>query len=104
SMMPYMYATQAGSDHVYFFLHALFLVLCVAYFQRIFDEILPLPLSIAPVAAFANMVRPVGAILFWVFVLVAICWQPRDWRRLGATSRLHIALMAGWVRWARARG
>jgi hypothetical protein len=104
SMMPYMYATQAGSDHVYFFLHALFLVLCVAYFQRIFDRSLPLPLSIALVAAFANMVRPVGAILFWVFVLVAICWQPRDWRRLAATSGLYIALMAAWMVWDREWG
>jgi hypothetical protein len=104
SMMPYMYATQAGSDHVYFFLHALFLLLCVAYFHRQFDQRLVLPLSIALVAAFANMVRPVGAILFWVFILVAGVSRPRDWRRLAATSGLYIALMTAWMVWDREWG
>jgi hypothetical protein len=104
SMTSYIYATQAGSDHVYFFLHALFLVLCVTYFWRPFDHGAVVPMSIAVVAAYANMVRPVGAILFWVFILIAAFFRPRDWRRLGAASALYGALMAAWVVWDREWG
>jgi hypothetical protein len=104
SMTSYMYATQAGSDHVYFFLHALFLLLCVTYFHRRLDPYFALPVSIALVAAGANMVRPVGAILFWVFILVAALWRRGDWRRLALTGGVYVALMAAWMIWDREWG
>ena len=59
SMTPYIYATMAGSDQLYFFLHALFLFMCVAYFHRRLDQRFALPIGIAVVAAYSNVVRPV---------------------------------------------
>src|SRR5205807_3833745 len=101
SMTSYIYATMAGSDQLYFFLHALFLFMCVAYFHRRLDQRLALPIGIAMVAAYSNMVRPVGAVLFWIFILIAAALRWRDWRRLLAASGVYIALMAGWIMWDR---
>src|SRR5262249_50318948 len=101
SMTPYMYATVAASDQVYFFMHALLLCLCVAYFHRRLDQRLTLPIIIAVVAAYTNMVRPVGAIIFWLFIVVAIVFRRHDWRRLLVASAVYTSIMAGWVWWDR---
>src|SRR5262249_16256256 len=103
-MTPYMYASLAGSDQVYFFLHALLLCLCVSYFQRRLDRRLLLPICIAIVAAYANMVRPVGAVVFWLFILVAFVLRSPDLRRLLLASSVYMLLMAGWVVWDREYG
>ncbi len=104
SMTPTIYATMAGSDQVFFFLHALLLCLCVTYFHRRLDRRLTLPIVIAVVAACAHLVRPVGAVLFWIFVFVAVLLRPHDWRRLAAASGVYVALMAAWVVWDRDHG
>ncbi len=104
SMTPYIYATSAGSDQVFFFLHALLLLLCVSYFHRRLDRNLALPIGIAVVAAYAHMVRPVGAVLFWIFIALAVLLRPRDWRRLAAASAVYVAIMAVWVLWDRDYG
>ncbi len=104
SMTPYIYATRAGSDHVYFFLHALLLCLCVNYFQRHWQTTPTLLAAIVGVAAFCNMVRPVGAMIFWIFIAVAAVLRPRDLRRLAVAGAAYLILMAGWVLWDRAYG
>jgi hypothetical protein len=104
SMTSYMYATEAGSDHVYFFLHALVLLMCVNYFRRPWDQRLAPVIAIALVAAFANAVRPVGAIIFWIFIGVAALLRPRDWRRLSIACAVYVALMMVWVAWDREHG
>jgi hypothetical protein len=104
SMTSYMYATEAGSDHVYFFLHAAFLLMCVNYFRKPWDDRVAPIVAIALVAALANLVRPVGAIIFWMFMALAVLLRPRDWRRLLVGGAVYIALMAMWIVWDREYG
>jgi hypothetical protein len=104
SMSPYVYANQPLSDQVYFLLHALLFLLCVRYFQRRIHKSPALLLSIVGVAAFASLVRPVGSIIFSIFIVLALILRPGDWRRLLAVSGIYVALMAGWVLWDRAYG
>jgi hypothetical protein len=104
SMTSYMYATEAGSDHVYFFLHALVLLMCVNYFRRPWDRRLAPVIAIALVAAFANTVRPVGAIIFWLFIGLAALLRWHDWRRLLIAGGVYVALMGAWAVWDREYG
>jgi hypothetical protein len=104
SMTPYVYATAAGSDQVYFFLHALLLCLCVGYFQHRWAGGSALLGVIVCVAAYASLVRPVGAVIFWIFIVLAVILRPRDWRRLASAAGIYIVLMMSWVLWDRAYG
>jgi hypothetical protein len=104
SMIPFVYTIFAGSDEVYFFLHTLLLFLCVHYFQRFLHPGFGLLLGIVCVAAYGNMVRPVGALIFWIFIALALMTRPRDRRRLVAASGIYVMLMVGWVLWDRAYG
>jgi hypothetical protein len=104
SMTPYVYAADAGSEQPYFFLHALVLWLCCLFFWRRTDRGLGLPITIAIVAAYLTMVRPVGALIFWLFAFVAILARPRDWRRIACASGVYVAIMAAWCVWDRDYG
>jgi hypothetical protein len=104
SMTPYVYANGAGSDQLYFFLHALLLLLCARYLQIYLHKSPALLAGIITVALCACLVRPVGALIFWIFIAVAAILRPRDWRRLAAASGVYIVLMASWVLWDRAYG
>jgi hypothetical protein len=104
SMTPYIYAFQPLSDHLFYFLHALVLLLCVTYFVRRHDVGYKLPIAIAVVAAYLNLVRPVGAIIFWIFIVVALIARPRAWRRLVAACAVYLAIMAAWIVWDRDYG
>jgi hypothetical protein len=101
SMFPYAYASAAGSDQPFFFLHALELLLCVIYFRRPTRLLL---IGIVCVAVYATTVRPVGALIFWIFIVVAILLRRADWRSLIAASCAYVLLMTGWVFWDRAYG
>ncbi len=104
SMIPYIYANAPDSDQVYFFLHAVLLLLCVRYFQRAVQTSPALLYSIVGVAAAACLVRPVGALIFWIFIALAVFWRPRDWRRLAAAGGIYMVLMSMWVFWDRDYG
>jgi hypothetical protein len=104
SMIPYIYAYAPASDEVYFFFHALLLLLCVRYFQRRIQSSPALLYSIVGVAAAACLVRPVGALIFWIFVFLAAIWRPHDWRRLAAAGGIYMILMSAWVLWDRSYG
>jgi hypothetical protein len=104
SMTPYIYAFQPLSDHLFYFLHTLVLMLCVLYFARRQDVGYKLTIAIALVAAYLNLVRPVGAIIFWIFIVVALIARPKEWRRLIAASALYLAIMAAWIVWDRDYG
>ncbi len=104
SMTPYIYAFQPLSDHLFYFLHALVLLLCVTYFVRRQSDKYTLSIAIALVAAYLNLVRPVGAIIFWIFIVVALIGRRKHWRPLIAATGLYLAIMAGWVVWDRDYG
>jgi hypothetical protein len=104
SMTPYIYAFQPLSDHLFYFLHTLVLLLCVTYFLRRQDISYKLPIAIALVAAYLNLVRPVGAIIFWIFIVVALIARRKDWRRLITASGLYLAIVAAWIVWDRDYG
>jgi hypothetical protein len=104
SMSPFLYAHFAGADHVYFFFHALLLLLCVRYFQRHVQTGPALLTGIVGIAAFASLIRPVAALILWVFVVFAVIMRPRDRWRLAAAASIYMTLMAGWVLWDRAYG
>jgi hypothetical protein len=104
SMTPYVYAFQPLTEHVFFFFHAVVLLLCVSYLIRRADFGYKLPIAIALAAAYLTMVRPVGAIIFWIFVAIAAVSRPRSWRRLAAGCCVYLAIMAAWVVWDRDYG
>ena len=104
SMMPYMYATMAGDDQVFFILLALFLYLCVSYFHRKNKKTMGLLIGIAVVAAYAELVRPVGAMLFWLFIAVALFFCFHDRRRLLLACGAYVVLMGLWAAWDRNYG
>ena len=104
SMTPYIYAFQPLSDHLFYFLHALVLLLCVSYFVHRQDVGYTLPIAIALSSAYLNLVRPVGAIIFWMFILVAFVTRFKAWRPLLAASALYLAIMAAWIVWDRDYG
>lgn len=104
SMTPFLYAHFAGSDHIYFFFHTLLLLLCVRYFQRRIQATPALLTGIVAVAAAACLVRPVGAVIFWIFIALTLIIRPRDWRRLAAAGCAYMVVMALWVTWDRAYG
>jgi hypothetical protein len=104
SMVGYIYAFQPLSDHLFYFFHALVLCLCAAYFYRRFDSGYGLPVAIGISAAYLNMVRPVGAITFWLFIATAVIALPRRGRSLVVACGVYMAIMAGWVIWDRDYG
>lgn len=104
SMIGYIYAFQPLSDHAYYFFHALVLFLCVRYFYQRFDRSYALLISIVLSAAFLNIIRPVGAIIFWLFIATAAVAQHWRWRGLAIASVMYMTLMAGWVIWDRDYG
>jgi hypothetical protein len=104
SMTPYIYATMAASDHVYYFLHLLLLLFCVMYLRDPQYRSRSFILGIAILAAYVVMVRPVGALIFWLFIAVSVLVRPRDWRPILGASVLYIAIMGAWVQWDRTYG
>jgi hypothetical protein len=103
SAIPYVYSMNAFSDHLHFFLHAAMLLLCVSFLRRERGHGL-LAVAIALTGAYANMVRPVSALLFWIFVAVALVARPRQWRSLVLSCGVYITAMAVWVWWDRDYG
>jgi hypothetical protein len=104
SMTPFIYAFQPLSDHLFYFMHALVLLLCVSYFVRRHDMGYTLPIAIGLSAAYLNLVRPVGAIIFWIFIVVALITRRKAWRPLLTASAVYIAIMAAWIVWDRNYG
>ncbi|HEX4411540.1 MAG TPA: hypothetical protein VH206_22435 [Xanthobacteraceae bacterium] len=104
SMIPYLYANLAGSDHIYYFFHSLLLLLCVRYFQKRVQRSPALLIAIAVTAAWTCTLRPVGAMIFWIFIVLAVVIRRRDWRRIAAACGVYIVLMGGWILWDRAYG
>jgi hypothetical protein len=104
SMTPYYFATLAGVDHVYYFLHYLLLTLCVVYLRKETASSRSFLLWIAIIAAYTEMVRPVAAFIFWAFFAIGYFGRRDDRANLRRGAAVYIAIMVIWVAWDRNSG
>ncbi len=93
--IPYAHSRIAWPEELFFFLHFCALALIAAYFARPRNP--RLPYAICATVFALNLVRPVAALYYWIFVLCAVLLVRRPLRHVLLATAVYVGLMGGWA-------
>ncbi len=93
--VPYAYSRVGIPEQLFHFLHFVVLALAAAYFARPQNSRLPYAIALAFFAL--NLVRPVAALYYWIFLVCAVGLVRRPLRHVALATVMYMGLMGGWA-------
>ncbi len=93
--VPFAYSRTVEPEQLFYFLHFVVLALIAAYFARPESPRLPYAIALAMFAL--NLVRPVAALYYWIFVGCAVVLVRRPLRHVALATAVYVGLMGGWA-------
>ncbi len=93
--IPYAYSKVATTEELFHVLHFAVLTLIAAYFAK--PENPRLPYAICLVMVALNLVRPVAALYYWIFLVCAIVLVRRSLKHVLVATAVYVGLMGGWA-------
>ncbi len=93
--VPYAYSRVLWPEQLFHFLHFVVLALVAAYLARPANSRLPYAIALAMFAL--NLVRPVAALYYWIFLGCALVLVWRPLRHVALATAVYVGLMGGWA-------
>ncbi len=93
--VPYAYSRVMWPEQLFHFLHFVVLALIAAYFARPANPRLPYAIALGVFGL--NLVRPVAALYYWIFLLCAVALVRRPLRHALLASVIYVGLTGGWA-------
>lgn len=93
--VPYAYSRVAEPEELFHFLHFVVLVLVASYFVKPASRTLPYAICLSMFAL--NLVRPVAALYYWIFLVCAVVLVRRHLKHVVLATVVYVGLMGGWA-------